>query len=102
MLADELDARYGYLAKMQADARESRQAHALIRLRDARMLKNRTAEMTIQLVRFAREDGATWGDIGRSLGVSRQAARQRFARHMPEPTAGRTAVLMGGTTRWID
>lgn len=26
----------------------------------------------------AREHGATWADLGRLLGISRQAARQRF------------------------
>src|SRR4051794_1019450 len=30
-------------------------------------------------VRRARSEGRTWGEIGRCLGISRQAARQRFA-----------------------
>lgn len=31
------------------------------------------------LVRGARQRGATWEDVGRALGVSRQAAHHRFA-----------------------
>jgi hypothetical protein len=33
----------------------------------------------LSLVGEARSNGATWADIGRALGVSRQAAQQRFA-----------------------
>jgi hypothetical protein len=33
----------------------------------------------LSLVGEARAEGATWADIGRALGVSRQAAQQRFA-----------------------
>jgi hypothetical protein len=32
-----------------------------------------------QAVAIAREQGRTWDDIGRSLGVSRQAAWERFS-----------------------
>jgi hypothetical protein len=34
-------------------------------------------------VRRARAEGRTWGEIGRCLGISRQAARQRFAELPP-------------------
>jgi DNA-directed RNA polymerase specialized sigma24 family protein len=33
-----------------------------------------------ELVARARVDGRSWGEIGIALGVSRQAARERFAR----------------------
>jgi hypothetical protein len=33
----------------------------------------------LSVVGEARAEGATWADIGRALGVSRQAAQQRFA-----------------------
>jgi len=32
-----------------------------------------------ELVALARADGRSWGEIGIALGVSRQAARERFA-----------------------
>lgn len=32
------------------------------------------------LVADARANGATWGDIGAALGITRQAAHQRYAR----------------------
>lgn len=38
-----------------------------------------------QLVDGARAEGATWGQIARALGVSRQAARQRYGISHPEP-----------------
>jgi hypothetical protein len=31
-----------------------------------------------ELVRLASQEGATWADIGRELGVTRSAAQQRF------------------------
>jgi hypothetical protein len=34
----------------------------------------------------AREKSATWIDIGEALGATRQAAFQRFARHLPRET----------------
>lgn len=33
-----------------------------------------------EAVAEARDDGATWAEVGRVLGVSRQAAQQRFGR----------------------
>lgn len=35
-----------------------------------------------ELVARARADGRSWGEIGIALGVSRQAARERFAEKM--------------------
>ncbi len=40
----------------------------------------RTGEARVrELVARARADGRSWGEIGIALGVSRQAARERFA-----------------------
>ncbi|MFT4036374.1 MAG: hypothetical protein QM679_12445 [Patulibacter sp.] len=36
-----------------------------------------------ELVEIARANGRSWGEIGLSLGVSRQAARERFTRRKP-------------------
>src|SRR6187397_1547541 len=35
----------------------------------------------------ARRSGASWTDIGRSMGVTKQAARKRFVPKGPEPAA---------------
>jgi len=37
----------------------------------------------VEQVRRERSAGASWADVGRALGVSRQAARQRFATGQP-------------------
>lgn len=38
------------------------------------------ASIDAYVVHAVREHGASWADIGRLLGTSRQAARQRFGR----------------------
>ena len=48
--------------------------HATATLRDAADRK------LYELVRFAREAGASWAAIGEALGVTTQAAHQRFGR----------------------
>jgi hypothetical protein len=35
-------------------------------------------DQVVRLVAAARAEGRDWGQIGRALGVTRQAARQRF------------------------
>ena len=45
-------------------------------------VRRRLAELdaaVVEQVRRERSAGASWADVGRALGVSRQAARQRFA-----------------------
>jgi hypothetical protein len=44
-------------------------------------------ELLDESVRLARLDGASWGDIGAVLGISRQAAFQRFGSSPSEPVA---------------
>ncbi|HWR48863.1 MAG TPA: anti-sigma factor RsbA family regulatory protein [Pseudonocardiaceae bacterium] len=41
-----------------------------------------------RLVRLARTRGAPWTDIGQSLGVSKQAAHERYGRARSRPTGG--------------
>lgn len=38
----------------------------------------------LEIVRLARRDGATWTDIGHWLGVSAQAASQRYGKQQKE------------------
>ncbi len=43
------------------------------------------AEREVQAVERARLAGASWADIGDGLGVSRQAAHERFSRALATP-----------------
>jgi MEDS: MEthanogen/methylotroph, DcmR Sensory domain len=50
-----------------------------------------------RLVRLARTRGAPWTDIGQSLGVSKQAAHERYGRARPRrATSGRLKSNLGG------
>ena len=48
-----------------------------------RVLQREVEWLLVRAVRLARQEGYDWGRIGRLLGVSRQAARQRFERLAP-------------------
>ena len=50
----------------------------LVQLADLRL--NAAAAVDAEVQRLA-EQGVGWGEIGRALGVSRQAARQRYGEH---------------------
>jgi hypothetical protein len=51
-------------------------------------LRDAADHKLFQLVGFAREEGASWAQIGEALGVSTQAAHQRYG---PKPPTRRTA-----------
>jgi len=78
--------------------------HAVVALADRRFMKHLDAAMQLHLfasliaqaelwiaeqVDVARQDGATWTEIGRVLGVTATAARQRYG-HNTSPPARRT------------
>ena len=64
---------------MRADHRVGL-AFALARIEE-RAEDLRAAEAPLaEAVAEARDQGATWAEVGRVLGVSRQAAQQRFGR----------------------
>jgi hypothetical protein len=67
------------LAQVRSTARSG---DALDQLAEAVLLADRLGELSDHLVGHfvdqARRSGASWTDIGRSLGVSKQAAQQRF------------------------
>ena len=44
----------------------------------------KATELLIKDVIYARKIGRSWGEIGQALGVSRQAAQQRYGRHCGE------------------
>lgn len=54
--------------------------------------------LLVRAVRMARDDGYDWGSVSRLLGVSCQAARQRFERLAP--TVGPTPPHTNGRTLW--
>ncbi len=47
-----------------------------------------------ELVALARANGRSWGEIGIALGVSRQAARERFSEKAPRLTFARRTVTV--------
>jgi Clp amino terminal domain, pathogenicity island component len=76
---------------------------ALQHLTDAVALADRLGELADHLIGHfvdqARKVGATWTDIGRSMGVSKQAAQKRFVR---KPTDARELLDAGPFTRFTD
>ena len=63
--------------QMIADAQGSNPRLALA---SVKALRDETDWLLVRAVRLARAQGYDWGKISRLLGVSRQAARQRFDR----------------------
>lgn len=62
----------------------------LVRVQRAAVAEAEATEKLRQVVTAARLEGASWAEIGRYLGVSRQAATKRFGEKQPvgrdEPT----------------
>lgn len=52
----------------------------------------RSEAQVVERVSIARAHGRSWNQIALALGVSRQAARQRFAGQVPEATIRRTTA----------
>jgi len=67
-------------------------------LASVRVLQDETEWLLVRAVRLARQDGYDWGRIGRLLGVTRQAARERFQRLAPR--VGPFPPHMSGRTDW--
>jgi hypothetical protein len=58
----------------------------LVELRHA---QENLERLEYEVVRLCREiGGATWEDVGELLGISRQAARERFSKPKPRRRAG--------------
>jgi hypothetical protein len=58
-------------------------------------LRARGDELLDQFVQAARNSGASWNEIGRALGTSKQAAQQRFAA-LADPPAGQIPFGLTG------
>lgn len=62
--------------------KKQEQVDALAELAALRNLRCQIDEVIVERVVTARQDGLSWTAIGRSLGVTRQSARQRFRAHL--------------------
>lgn len=45
-------------------------------------------QLVIETIQKARDNGYSWGAIGTALNVTRQAARERYAKHMKDDDDG--------------
>jgi hypothetical protein len=54
----------------------------LVALRRAAYQRARIEQQLLDLVRGARESGASWKQVGQELGTTGEAARQRYGRHI--------------------
>lgn len=77
--------------------RDARGSNPRLALAAVHALERELDWLLVRVVRLARDNGYDWGRIGRLLGVSRQAARQRFDRLAPHvgplpPTRGLTPM----------
>ena len=71
-------------AAIRGAAAELTHGDADSRLEAAARLRHAAEALVAELVAQAREDGATWADIGETLGVSTQAAHQKY-RYVASP-----------------
>ena len=62
---------------------ETQQHHVLSGLREAHEERERSERLIESLVAAAREYGASWTSIGQVLGVTKQAAWERYGRSDP-------------------
>ena len=65
--------------KQLAESRDTALGDATTHIRLVRDLRDEADEWLIVMVRDAIEAGHTWAAVGESLGVTKQAAHERFA-----------------------
>jgi hypothetical protein len=70
--------RAGELVSQRATEQDRVRVSALDAVRQATADLGRTALWQDESARRAREAGASWGDIGKALGISKQAAQRRY------------------------
>lgn len=68
---------------------QSQQVNVLSGLREAHEQLQRDEQQVERLVAAAREYGVSWSSIGSVLGVSKQAAWERFGSNDPHPIRSR-------------
>jgi hypothetical protein len=57
----------------------------LNQLYQARLERDTAIIRVNDYVRWAREDGATWEEIAKALGVTRQSASEKYGKGLEEP-----------------
>lgn len=67
-----------WLLEQEDNADHTPRTFYATRLQDVLMIRNYVTAAEMELVREAREHGLSWQDIGTQLGISRQAAQQRW------------------------
>lgn len=75
--ADELAARF---ADHDPDPADRPAAESLAAVHRAALAEAKAAEALVEAVNRARKDGQSWAAIGRRLGTSGEAARQRYGK----------------------
>jgi hypothetical protein len=75
---------------------------AMSALVSARTVADAVEEVTHVLVREARGAGHTWHEIGQLLGITRQAAQQRFGAATADPASAELASLANRSTEMIE
>ena len=68
---------------------ESQQQNVLSGLREAHEALRRDEQEVVRRVAAAREHGISWQSIGQVLGISKQAAWERFGKADPHPARNR-------------
>ena len=86
------------IVELARDASSPR--HPQDALRAVSLLRTRLSQLEEYHVRRALALGDSWSEIGRALGVSKQAAHQRFAGRAPRPGIAREgAITVTGVAR---
>lgn len=67
-------------------------------LENARARELKATRDVARFANYAREQRATWTEIGAALGISKQAAQQRYALDLDRPLPEQSA----GGTRWTE
>ncbi|WP_040784156.1 Clp protease N-terminal domain-containing protein [Nocardia pneumoniae] len=84
--------------------KKARPDNVLEQLSDAVVLANHLDELADHLIGHfvdqARRSGASWTDIGASMGVSKQAAQKRFVPKVPDPAAAAAMDPNAGFARF--
>lgn len=62
----------------RADSANLQQQFRLRQLADVPILRSELERAEQEAVNLARDTGASWADVGKALGITRQAAQQRF------------------------
>ena len=86
------DALERWAERVEPDTLRRAEPQALEVIAELAALRDRTNRELATLVAKAREAGFSWSQIGAELGVSKQAAQQRYGTRSPETSMGGMGV----------